>query len=387
MQQRTAILATSCAAFLGLGMVTAGVGPALPDLAAQTGSSAAAVGGLFSVLFLGALLAQPVAGLVLDRLGAAPVLLTGLALLGGGTLLYTAATSLPLLLLAGLITGVGHGAVDTGITVNIAGLYPEKRVSILNWLNVFFGVGAVAAPALAALTLAQWQTALPGLWAGAIITLLQLPLLAWYVRGEHSRPAVAHEAGTGLYRVPLLWLFALFILVYVGFENAIAGWTSVYVVQTAVLTAENGALLTGGFWLALTLGRLLVAGLGGRMGPQRVLWLAALGALVGAGLLLAGVGQRPLTVAATLLLGFACGPIFPTTISLVTAHFHTTPGRAAGAVIACASIGGATLPNLHGRLLEGSGPPVAALHAALLAAILLLLWWRLRARLRRADPA
>src|SRR5690349_14443290 len=61
-EKRTLILASSCAAFLGLGMATGGVGPALADLAKNSNSSLADVGGVFSGLFAGALVAQLFAG-------------------------------------------------------------------------------------------------------------------------------------------------------------------------------------------------------------------------------------------------------------------------------------------------------------------------------------
>src|SRR5262245_51823194 len=108
-------------------MATGGVGPALADLADNTGSTLAAVGGIFSGLFFGALLAQTVAGGIYDRFGAKPVLLTGITLLGVGTLVYTFSQSLPVLLALSLFTGIGHGCVDISVTVNISGLYPEKR--------------------------------------------------------------------------------------------------------------------------------------------------------------------------------------------------------------------------------------------------------------------
>lgn len=373
MEKRTLILMSSCAGFLALGMLTGGIGPALAELAHNTGSSLSAAGGLFTALFFGALLAQPVAGAVYDRFGAKPVLLTGLLFMGLGTLACTASPSLTLVLLAGVITGIGHGSVDISTTVNVSGMYVEKRTPALNLVNVFFGTGAVIAPAISGFTLAQWDTALPGLWLGALLALSQVPVMLVLLRVKPKPEHASSASGGGLYRVPLLWLFALFILIYVGTENGVGGWTSTYVVATAVMTAEQGALLTSGFWLMLTIGRLIATFFSHHTTPQRVLWLCVVGALAGALVMLIGVNHLIFTAAATLLIGLSVGPIFPTALSIVTEYFAAAPGRAAAVVMACASIGGASIPYYHGVILEQISPTASVVYVVVLAVVMMVL--------------
>ena len=68
-------MAASCISFFALGVITAALGPALPELAARSNSSLAAVGVVITALFLGALGAQAIAGPLNDRLGQRPVLI------------------------------------------------------------------------------------------------------------------------------------------------------------------------------------------------------------------------------------------------------------------------------------------------------------------------
>src|SRR5689334_9183665 len=96
-------MAASCASFFALGVITAALGPALPELAAGAGSSLAAVGSVITALFLGALIALSVAGPLNDRLGQRPVLLAGVALLALGTFGVASSVWLPLMLLCAFV--------------------------------------------------------------------------------------------------------------------------------------------------------------------------------------------------------------------------------------------------------------------------------------------
>jgi MFS family permease len=68
----------TCLCFLALGVAISAIGPALPELAARADSSLESLGGVFSALFLGALVAQLAAGPLSDRLDQRLVLLGGI---------------------------------------------------------------------------------------------------------------------------------------------------------------------------------------------------------------------------------------------------------------------------------------------------------------------
>jgi FHS family Na+ dependent glucose MFS transporter 1 len=188
--------------------------------------------------------------------------------------------------------------------------------------------------------------------------------IVWCLRGvpSHQEHAAAHEAGprTNVYRSSLLWIFSLFLLLYVGLENGVGGWTTVYMQRTTALPVETAALVTSGFWLALTAGRLVAAGTGIRLRPQQVLALSLSGAAAGGAILAAGRGSVTASVAGVALIGFSFGAIYPTTIAMVTAAFQSAPGRAASVAAAAGSIGGMLLPPLQGLALEQIQPAASA---------------------------
>jgi len=180
-------MAASCMIFFALGVITGALGLALPDLAANVSSSLATIGAIFTALFLGGFIMQLIAGSLNDRLGQRPVLLLGIGLLAAGICGIAASHALALTLACALVAGLGHGAVAVSTSVLIAQVFAARSASALNLINVFFGVGAVAGPAIAGLTLRVWGSALPALGLGAGLILLQAP----FVRRLASAPSVA----------------------------------------------------------------------------------------------------------------------------------------------------------------------------------------------------
>jgi fucose permease len=357
-------MASSCARFFALGLLTAAIGPALPDLAARSGSSLGAVGAVITALFLGAFVSLLVAGPLNDRLGQRPVLLAGVVLLAVGTMGLATSQNLPLMLACAIVAGLGHGAIDVSTNVLIAEVFAARSAAALNLLNVFFGLGAVAGPAVAGLTLQLWGTALPALWLGAGLALLEAPLILLLASASPAQANASRAHTTSLLRSTRLWAIGALALLYVGIENGVAGWTTIYLERTTALDQAAGALITSGYWLALTGGRMAATLAGARMAAERMLLIALAGALAGGTLLAISTGNTPLTIAAVLLLGFCFGPIFPTALAITTATFRRAPATAASVVVAMGSAGGTSLPWLQGVLLERAGPSASVLMVA-----------------------
>ncbi len=373
-KQSSIPLILSCISFFGLGMLTAALGPALGDLSTRTGTTLAAMGSVFTGLFLGAIISQAFAGSAQDRFGPRPVLLSGLALLGLGTIGLTLAPSVTLVFILSVVSGLGHGAVDVTTNVMVGELYHHRRAAVINLVNVFFGIGAFLGPAIAGVTLRAWDTALPSLWlGGGLILLLILPMAIWAPAlpahtGESSQPG---RKAVSVYRTPLLWLMGALILVYVGIENGTGGWTPTYLERTTGLLAADAALVTSGFWLAITAGRVVATVLGTRLSSSRLLVGSLVISLAGAALFALGRGSATISTLGIVIMGIGFGPIFPTTIAIVTATFRSSAGAAAGIVVALGGLGGMIMPWGQGLMLEYIGPVASqALTVAATAAML-----------------
>lgn len=167
----TRVLLVSAGVFFSLGLIAA-IGPTLPELARNNDISLAAAGAIFTALFLGAIPAQVITGWLNDRFGPKPVLLAGLLVLAVGLLGATLSHFLPLTLACMVFAGFGDGVLVVGANVIVAQSFSRRRASALNLLNVFYGVGAMAGPAIAGRSIVIWGTALPALWSLSVVLVL-----------------------------------------------------------------------------------------------------------------------------------------------------------------------------------------------------------------------
>jgi MFS transporter, FHS family, L-fucose permease len=346
-----------CAVYLAAGLTLASIGPSLASLAANIGQDIGVIGSQFTAFSLGTVLVQLLAPSLSARHGQRAVLALGALLMGSGILGESLSRTIGPLLAFALLGGLGFGAILAAGSVLIPQLFPARGASALNLVNLFFGVGSIIGPLVAGWARAGGGTPLVALWLGSGLLLALLPIISRAaeapVSGLHSS-ANADRPPWGL-----VLLLGLLLLVYSGTEIAVGGWAAVYLEAGPGLTPERAAFAVSGFWLALTVGRGLGAALGLRLGALALLRLAVGVMLAGALLLALSVGAAGRSVLALMLIGLACGPIFPTTLALVATIAR---GRSAATSLALAigNVGGALIPPALGLVLSGAGPAAAA---------------------------
>lgn len=380
-------LGLTCGIYLAAGTVLAGVGPALARLATNTGQDIAALGGLFTGIAAGGVLAQFVVSPLSERLGQRPVLLGGMLLLSGGMIGVSLSGRLGVLLLCALLAGLGFGGVLAGANVLVARLFPARSAAVLNLINLCFGVGSILSPVVAGLAAARLDLPQAALWLGAGLLLAQAPLVLRYATpapAAHGEPAGTLRAAAAS---PTLWLISLILLVYTGVEIGMGGWAMIYLQRGAGLEPAAAALAATTFWAALTLGRGMGALIGLRVPPHTLLRTGLLGMTAGAAVLWLSVGTLGPTLLGLGLFGLACGPIFPTAIALTATLSRGSPS-AVSLVLAVGNLGGLAIPALLGVVITGAGPAAGAALLLGAGAAMLALFAGLAAigRPRQAAP-
>ncbi len=362
-------LALVCAVFLAAGVALSGVGPALPLLALHIEQDIAVLGGLFTAISLGIILTQFGAGLASARFGHRFVLAAGMLLMSSGIIGVTFGRSLPILLAGALLFGIGFGGVLAAGNVLIGQLFPTRSAAALNGVNLFFGVGSMLGPAIAGLAGLRLGAPQTATWVGAGLLLGLVPIVLSYA-ARPSAQAAKHPAQEQLQQHNTGWMLAILLLIYIGTEVGFSGWLTVYLITGSNMAPASAALIVSGFWLALTLGRALGAVLGLRLTAAQLLTSSLLGMLIGAILLVLGVGDRGTSIAGVLCLGLSCGPVFPTVLAIVATTARNSAATTS-LVLAIGNGGGLIIPVLLGVLLARYGPSAAA-GLVLIAALTML---------------
>ena len=333
--------------------------PLFPLLRAEFGVSYAMLGSLVGVFYLASGVTQFTSGFAVDRLGARPVLLSGLALLIGGTALAGLAPGFawlfPIVALMGVGNGVFHPADFAILNANIA---PRRLGHAYSTHGIGGNLGYALAPVVSfALGAAfGWRMALAIIAAVGVVGLGVVATQRALLVSHKAEDAHLHTLGGSaalFVQAPILLCFAYFVvqtMAAVGLQTflptALNGGLEVpLALATSALTAYllggTAGILAGGFLAAKT---------------DRHERVAATGLAAGASLLVA-VPVMGLALPAVLplfaVVGFALGATGPSRDLIVR---NATPKGAAGRVYGFVYSGldlGATLgPVWIGLLLD-----------------------------------
>jgi fucose permease len=377
-------------AFVLIGMVGGANGVLLPSLSAFYSVGDAVIGFLFLVSSLGYFLSALSSGLLTEQLGLRWMLLLGAATFLLGMLAFGLKLPYILLLPARLMLGFGIGMLETGLNIYVTAL--PRHTILLNYLHAFYGVGALVGPLVASLILAlSWG------WNSVylLLTGLSLPLLLGFgvlygpayldmpVREDES--VASENVLRAVLRLPVVWLAALFLLVYVGVEVSLGNWSYSFLLDTR----HQGTVLAGeivsGYWLGLTLGRFLLQNLAQRLGmsTKGLMYFCVTGAAIGL-LLIWFVPASAMAAVGFCFIGFSLGPIYPLTVAITPKLVPARLGPSAiGLLVSVSIVGLALFPWVAGVLAQTLGIWTLLPYTLVLTVGMLALWYLLSVILHR----
>jgi len=140
--------------------------------------------------------------------------------------------------------------------------------------------------------------------------------------------------------------------------------------------------IVSGYWIGLTLGRLTLAHIAQRVGEKRLIQGCLIGVII-AVLVVWLIPINAISAIALCLTGFSLGPIFPTTIALVSklVSSRLLPS-AIGFLGGLSSMGAAFFPWLAGNIAQVVGLWSLLPYAIVLTVAMLLFWLSLQTRSR-----
>lgn len=343
------VLPAGQVAFLAMGAAAALYGPALRQLAAESGRPTAQTGLVFVVHWTGFFLSTLVTNALARRVEMQRAVLAGLGLMLAGTLGLIGLPA-PLNLLVTVMIGLGAGMLEILLNRSAEFLAGRAPAAALARLHAPYGLGAVVMPLLveAALGLGLgWRWA-PGVVA-AVLALAMGLALRWA-----ALPVPHGQAGTHWGHLPWgpLLPFVLILVIYVGAEVAVGGWVTTYFAERG-LGESLGRWVTAAFFLCFALGRVVFATVAERAGYRRT--VQATSGLAAAALLLpvASPALAPLGFA---LAGLAFSLIFPTMLAWGARRFPEHRAPVASLSIAATGAGAAVVPFGVGLVVQAAGP-------------------------------
>jgi len=372
---------------MGLGLVSAALGPSLPSLAAQAHVQLSQISLLFTASNLGYLVGALVVGRFYDRRPGHPLMAVALLLAAVILALIPTLPWLALLSLAVLALGVAQSGVDVGGNTLLVWLHRDKVSPYMNGLHLFWGLGAVFTPLIIAEAILMSGNFAWGYWLVAVLLLPSVFLLTRIPSpsAPHLEPGGAPQKPVNL---PLVVLFMLFFLTFVGAEGSYGGWIYSYALATNIAVPATAAILTSTFWAALTLSRLVSIPLALRFRPRTLLIADLVGCLVGLTLAVLG-GSSPLMIwIATIIFGASVATLFPVSLSFASGVVTVT-GLFTSLMFVGASLGSMILPFLIGQFFESVGPQSAMVimlvDMVICVGIFILLNWVRTRSIRIAD--
>lgn len=342
-------------AFIGLGLISASLGPTLPALAMQTGSELGEISFLFATRATGYLLGSLLGGRLYDRMNGHPVMAISLLLmaLGMATVpFFSLLWGLAAILFA---IGIAEGTLDVGGNALLVWVHRAKVGPYMNALHLFFAVGAFLSPLVVAQALMMTEDVD---WAYWLLALYAVPVAFWLLRLASPKQFVAQVSGAAKneavnWRLTLMVM--LFMCVYVGAEVGIGGWLYTYAVEMGLANMTSAAYLTSVYWGAFMVGRVLSIPIATRFRPRVILWTDLIGCVISVALMaLLPHSQWAIWVGA-FGFGLFVASIFPTVLTWAERRMNMS-GLVTSMFFVGSSIGAIFFPWFIGQLIDAYGP-------------------------------
>src|SRR5579864_4147725 len=143
------MIAASTALFL-YGTIAPMLGTLLPDLSVRFHMTSQQNGLIAAVQALGLVLASIVAGPLIDSRGKKAGFLSGMTLIVVSLFTLPNATGWKIIMGSMFTLGVGGGTIVTAANTLVSDIGEDKRASMLSFANMFFGLGGLVTPLIAA---------------------------------------------------------------------------------------------------------------------------------------------------------------------------------------------------------------------------------------------
>ena len=347
------LLALIYLAFISLGLPDSLFGSGWPAMHADLGVPVSYMGIVTMIISGGTIVSSLLSDRLTRKLGTKWVTVISVFLTAAALFGFSFADRFWMLIVFAIPYGLGAGAIDAALNNYVALHYASKHMS---WLHCFWGVGTIVSPFVMsyALTSSGWHDGyrIVGFVQLGIAAVLLATLSAWKVNKKASDAARQNSIGVvGALRIKGVPFLLIGFFAYCAAEATAMGWASTYFVQAKGIDAETAAGLASLFYIGITAGRLVSGFVTDKLGDRKMVQAGSAVLLVGIILLALPVGTEWLAIAAFVVIGLGCAPIYPCMIHSTPGNFgQENSGAIIGIQMASAYIGSTFMPPLFGLL-------------------------------------
>jgi fucose permease len=359
-----------------LGTTISLTGAALPAIISAFGLSLAEAGALTGVPSIGFVASVFLGGVLTDRIGIRAILLSGSGLLALALAGFGLAPVFLAALVASIFSALAGGLLESSVNALVARLTGGQAGAALNRLNLFFSLGAFAAPLLIGGLLSAGVSWRLGYFVAAGLV-VSFALVAARRRLPAPLPTAAMDRRqfARLLRRRSIALSSLAMFLYVAAEVSLTSWIVTYLERAGDYPTAPATAALSTFWLAMIAGRYLASRLATWL-PYRTMVLGgALGGVVFA--FAFRLSFAPVVVFGALIgAGLCFAGEFPTILAHASDANRGHPGTVSGIVVAAAGLGALVGPWLLGIVAGVAGLEVAMSLISILMLGVAVAFWR-----------
>jgi len=333
---------------------------------------------------MGLVISSMSGGPLIDLRGKKAALMLGLSSIAVSLLLLTQVETFAPVAVLFFVLGFGGGMIVTAGNALANDIDPARRASVLNIINLFFGLGGMLTPLIAANLLNDDRVNILYFAAGLAVVTLLVEMLTRMPRPTGQVSFKASEAKLVLARTEL-YLLALMLFFYVACEVGVWNWLKQYLLTQNVDAKTAGNILSLGFALGLLIGRGVVSPILLRVSSINVIMFSSVAMAAATFAMLHTDGPTGAGIA-VFCAGLAMAPVFPTTLALTADAFPKMTATAMGIVITCGWIGLAVSSPIIGYVAreDNSNLGTALLIIPAFSVAMIVVNLLLRPTLRRA---
>ena len=369
------LLALIYLAFISLGLPDSLLGAGWPVMHVDLGVSVSYMGIVTMVISGGTIVSSLLSDRLTRKFGTRIVTVVSVFLTAAALFGFSFSDRFWMLILFAVPYGLGAGAIDAALNNYIALHYSARHMS---WLHCFWGVGTIVSPFIMsyALTNSVWNEGcrIVGYIQLGIAALLLVTLPVWKVNKGKEAEEQKSIGLTGALKIKGVPFILVGFFAYCAAEATAMQWASTYFVEVKHISEEQAASFASLFYIGITAGRFLSGFVSGKAGDRRMIVVGACVLTCGLILLFIPSDDYALAIAAFVIIGLGCAPIYPSII-------HSTPGNFgaenSGAIIgiqmASAYVGSTFVPPLFGLLGKKLGFEIMPIYLLVFVALMIVM--------------